>query len=197
MNELPLRHLLIHIDGVTHGPNSFSGPIGKSLSNCCLPVVDFASVEENELQHASCNDLSNDQRNLFDMWSAVTSGTCSMDVANCQPGPMARSRWLTTASRILRLYIGTLKPTDNLKTVVKYRVRLYAPVWFEIKSSPRCTEGARHLWKLMMSYCRYLTGELREIVDAVIQRNAYFAHPENILIAMISDDKPAKLASWL
>lgn len=32
MNELPLHHLLIHIDGVTLGPNSFTGPIGKSLS---------------------------------------------------------------------------------------------------------------------------------------------------------------------
>ena len=32
MNELQLRHLMIHLDGVTHGPNSFSGPIGKQLT---------------------------------------------------------------------------------------------------------------------------------------------------------------------
>jgi hypothetical protein len=189
MNELPLRHLFIHIDGVTHGPSSFSGQVGKSLSNFCLRVVDFEPVEGNELKLASCSDLSDDQRYLADMWSAVTSGKCSVDVANRQPGPMAHSRWLTTASRILRLYIGTVKPGENLKTLVKYIVRVYVPVWFEIKSSPRCTDGARHLWKLI-NYSRYLAGELREIVDAVIQRNAYFAHPENILLAMMSDERP-------
>ena len=40
-NELPLRHILITLDGVTHGPNSFSGPIGKSLKNGDKPVDNF------------------------------------------------------------------------------------------------------------------------------------------------------------
>ena len=31
-NELPLRHLLIKLDGVTSGPKLFSGPIGSLLS---------------------------------------------------------------------------------------------------------------------------------------------------------------------
>jgi hypothetical protein len=29
-NELPLRHLIIHLDGPT--PNGFSGPLGKALN---------------------------------------------------------------------------------------------------------------------------------------------------------------------
>ena len=31
-NELPLRHLLQHLDGSTSGPRAFSGPIGKALT---------------------------------------------------------------------------------------------------------------------------------------------------------------------
>ena len=31
-NELPLRHLLTTLDGKTSGPNQFTGPIGKSLT---------------------------------------------------------------------------------------------------------------------------------------------------------------------
>ena len=31
-NELPLRHLLQHVDGVTHVPRAFSGPIGFKQS---------------------------------------------------------------------------------------------------------------------------------------------------------------------
>ena len=34
LNELPLRHLMQYLDGVTSGPQSFSGQIGKELQSC-------------------------------------------------------------------------------------------------------------------------------------------------------------------
>jgi len=67
-------------------------------------------------------------------------------------------------------------------------IKVYAPVWFNIKTKPLCSDGARHLWKLI-KYSRYLSPELREIVDPVIQRNGYFGHSENILLAMVTDDR--------
>ena len=33
-NELPLRHLFLHLDGATTGPLGFYGPIGKALNSC-------------------------------------------------------------------------------------------------------------------------------------------------------------------
>ncbi|CAH2098786.1 unnamed protein product [Euphydryas editha] len=36
---------------------------------------------------------------------------------------------------------------------------------------------------------RYLEQRLKKIIDIVIQRNAYFAHPENILLAMLGDER--------
>lgn len=40
-----------------------------------------------------------------------------------------------------------------------------------------------------MKFSRYLCEEHRNIVDRVIQRNAYYAHPENVLICMLNDER--------
>ena len=42
----------------------------------------------------------------------------------------------------------------------------------------------------MIQYSRYLSTELKIIVDPVIQRNSYFANSENLLIAMATDKRP-------
>ena len=44
-----------------------------------------------------------------------------------------------------------------------------------------------HLWQTI-SLSRYLSPDLKKIVDNVIQRNGYFGHPENVLVAMLGDD---------
>ena len=45
-NELPLRHLLTHLDGSTSGPHAFSGVIGKELTTCeKLPIGFFSPIE--------------------------------------------------------------------------------------------------------------------------------------------------------
>ena len=31
---------------------------------------------------------------------------------------------------------------------------------------------------------------MKAIVDPVIQRNSYFVHPENLLLSMMTDDRP-------
>jgi len=61
-------------------------------------------------------------------------------------------------------------------------------MWFLIKSKSSCKDGARHVWQTI-SNSRYLSAELRAVIDPVIQRNAYFSHPENILLCMLSDDR--------
>ena len=48
-------------------------------------------------------------------------------------------------------------------------------------------DGPLHLFN-MVRRSRYLRPELLEVVDKVIKRNAYFAHPENILLAMLADE---------
>ncbi|GBM64933.1 hypothetical protein AVEN_128977-1 [Araneus ventricosus] len=49
-------------------------------------------------------------------------------------------------------------------------------------------DGARHLLKLIAA-TRYLPTQLKAKIDPVIQRKSYFAHPENLLIAMLTDSE--------
>lgn len=185
-NELPLRHMLRYLDGETKGPVSFSGPIGKLLELCeKLPVVNFKKIET-ELPNVNLAELSTDQKYLYLICQAISTGNCPPNLANKSPGKMSHARWLTTANRILRAYIGTETPSTNLQILVEYILKVYAKVWFLVKCSPLCTTGAQHLYKLI-GFSRYLSDELKSVIDPVIQRNGFYGHPENILISMIFD----------
>src|SRR6218665_197188 len=52
-----------------------------------------------------------------------------------------------------------------------------------------CKDGARHLHQMLVK-SRYLSPKHKKIVDPVIHRNANFAHPENLLLAMMTDHRP-------
>lgn len=63
------------------------------------------------------------------------------------------------------------------------------PVWFTIKAQPTVQFGARHLFK-MIRLSRYLDPNLRNVVDTVIQKNGFYAHPESVLLSMATDRRP-------
>lgn len=172
-NELPFRHLLEHLDGVTTGPSSFAGVIGKQLSDCeKLPIVTFEKITSEEI-YITKDDLSKDQKYLLDIVQAIQKGECPPDLALKDPGPMSHSRWLTCANRVLRLYVSTECPSEELLTLTKYIVKTYAPVWFSIKKYPSVKFGPKHIYKLVQT-SRFLNEDMLKIVDPVIQRNAFF-----------------------
>jgi hypothetical protein len=187
INELPLRHLFMHLDGTTTGPQSFCGPIGKALKDVeRQPVVKFAAIHS-ILPDMPSKDLSTDQRYLYEITTAVVEGRCPEGLSQRDPGKISHSRWLTTANRILRLYMSTEEPSQALKELTTFVVKVYAPVWFNIRNKPYFTCGSWHTWN-MIRLSRYMSVELKTIIDPVIQRNAYYAHPENLLVGMISDE---------
>ena len=187
-NELPLRHLMKHLDGATSGPCGYSGEIGKKLETCeILPVIKFQRIEA-VLQELDLKFLSTDQRYLYEISLAISEGNVSENLASRHPGNMAHSRWLTTANRILRLYVGTLDPSENLKILVNYILKVYVPKWFDIKIKPEVKYGPIHLYNIIIR-SRYMSPNLRNIIEKIIQVNGYFAHPENILLGMIGDDR--------
>jgi hypothetical protein len=53
---------------------------------------------------------------------------------------------------------------------------------------PCCKDGARHVYETV-HLVQSLPSQIKQIVQPVIQRNAYFAHPENLLLSMKSDEK--------
>ena len=139
-----------------------------------------------ELPEKDSQSLSSDQKYLLDICNAVARGHCPPSLALTSPGKLCYSRSLTTANRILRFYVASSEPSDNLRLNVEFIIKVSCKMWFTIRSNPSCSEGARHLWQTI----RYWNDALKTIVDPVISRNAYYAHPENLLLAMISDDRP-------
>lgn len=192
-NELPLRHLFTKLDGATSGPQLYSGPIGKLLEKCTdLPVTGFSAIPVPNmpvLLKETENSLSTDQKYLYQICQAVSSGSCPQDLSNRNSGKMAHSRWLTTANRILRLYVATPNPSTQLIQLAEYVVKVYAPVWFSIKKDSSFKHGPNHVYQLI-EYSRCLSSDVKRIIDPVIQRNSFFAHPENLLLAMLYDNRP-------
>ncbi|GBP11868.1 hypothetical protein EVAR_74506_1 [Eumeta japonica] len=82
LNELPLRHLFDYLDGKTSGPSTYNGPIGKLLDKCeTRAVVEFESIP-GQLPTLKPDDLSTDQKYLFEITLAVITGSCADDLAN-------------------------------------------------------------------------------------------------------------------
>lgn len=187
-NELPFRHLFLHLDGDTTGPKSFSGPIGKKLAGCeKLPLVSFERVDC-PIPQVDRKVLSKDQLYLFHISAAINSGTISEDLATRNPGPISHSRWLTTANRILRLYVSLEKPSYEIRQLINFILKCYMPIWFKIKTSKNFTDGPKIVFEVIKT-SRYLTENLLEVIDPVIERNAFFAHTENLILSMIVDQR--------
>ena len=41
----------------------------------------------------------------------------------------------------------------------------------------------------MITRSRYLSEQHKKIIDPVLRRNSYFAHPENVILAVITDHR--------
>nr|CAI5825678.1 unnamed protein product [Callosobruchus analis] len=109
-NELPLRHLFQHFNGLTTGPRAYSEPVGKKLSEREeLEVINFIPIES-DLPEIDERELSTDQKYLLETCGAIITGCCSNSLARRDPGKQSHSRWLTTADSthvsLYRLFLG-------------------------------------------------------------------------------------------
>ena len=144
-NELPLRHLFQTLDEKTTDPKGYSGNIGKVFDGCeKLDVVNFEPALL-DLLDMNQTDLSTDQQYLYNIHKSVPAGKLSEGQANKNPEKNVHFRWLTTANRILRLCVSTDEPSQTLKIIVKYIMKLYAPLWFAIKNTSSSQNGVLHL----------------------------------------------------
>ena len=117
-NELPLRHLLQNLDGKTKGPPTFTRTRGKNLEKCENIYVhqNFQRIEA-EIMEVECDDLSTDQKHLLEMHCAISKGIVDHPVFHRDLSALGYSRWLTTANRILHLYVTMSNPSENLLLV--------------------------------------------------------------------------------
>ncbi|GBM43932.1 hypothetical protein AVEN_125122-1 [Araneus ventricosus] len=146
--------------------------------DCTLQPLDLKDIEK----------LSTDQQYLYRICLAIKDGSCSSSVTDNSPGKLSHARWLTTANRLLRLYIGTPSPSQNLIILLKYVMLVYAPMWFEIKMKSICQYGAQHFWK-MISLAKQIPDKVKQIIYKVFSNKAYFAYPEHLLLSMLHDSR--------
>lgn len=81
----------------------------------------------------------------------------------------------------------TKKAPTDLNILAQFVVKVYAPVWFSIKLRPHVCDGPRHFFSFL-KYTAYMPKELRDIVRQVAQNNAFFAHREQVVLSMLSDE---------
>ena len=134
------------------------------------------------------NQLSSDQKYLYEMCCSIEAGFVSKELQARSPGKLHHARWLTRANRILRLYVSEKTPSKHIIDLVKIITQLYAPCWFKIKCHPNSQEGASNFW-YMTFMMRNLECDYKKIMEKSLKTNSYFAHLENILLNMMNDER--------
>ena len=196
LNELPWRHVFVDIDGPTDSKNTFKGVIGK-----LLPKVEdlewnqrFKKVDDGPglppISDEVAADLSSDQKILHLAVDSVRSGKIRVELYSLTPGPISHSRWLTHATRNLLLYMKkhglTGKNRTNLNKFVQFIMTNYAVMWFNLKQKDSIVEAPRHLFS-QIELTRLLPKDIQAIARKNIARNAYWAHPECLILSMLTD----------
>ncbi|GBN89257.1 hypothetical protein AVEN_152075-1 [Araneus ventricosus] len=125
---------------------------------------------------------------LLEISQALRLGNCSDELARRSPGTLSHSLWLTTANRVPRLYVSSPASSLKLKQIAEFVMKVYTPNWFNIKSKHSLKYLAKHVWNTIFR-SRYLSEDLKDVIDGVICRNSFFAHPENIFQCMLKYER--------
>ena len=148
----------------------------KSIPNPKFPVIPNSLI----------NDLSSDQYYTYRICSAIMLGSVDANLEFLEVGGLGHSCWLTLGCRILRFYVAQEKPTSNLSTLAEFLIKVF-PGWFQIKFN-KITDGPKNYLNILRQVMGFPNKIIQEIAVAVLQRNAYFAHHENILLVMLADN---------
>ena len=193
LNKLCLRHVFQNLDGVTSEPDSFSGPIGRQLNGAVFEwkVEKFKFIPNPKfpvIPNSLMDDLSSDQYYAYRICSAVMLESVDVNLEFLEVGGLNHLRWLTLGLRILRFYVAREKPTSNLSTLAEFLIKVYFFGWFQIKFNNKITGGPRNYLDILTQVMGFPNKIMQNIAVAVLQRNAYFAHHENILLAILADN---------
>ena len=141
------------------------------------------------------NDLSNEQCYAYRMGKMITTGVVDWDLLLLIIGMVQHSRWLITANRMCRVWVSkhglTGEDFRNLRAIVTYIVCDYYPMWFEIKADSSLIAGPRHKLKEIELISKMKgrdekSKQVKEIAKKFVQKGAWHAHSEHILLALLS-----------
>ena len=138
--ELPFKILMKHYLGDTTGPSARDGMLGEDISE--LPsnareMVDFETISGN-LEEVDKELIDNyDQYYAYHLAMGIQKGAEYLRQifkgTPPLPSKLYHARFLLTALHIMRLYIQSNDPSDDLKRAVTICVKWYIPLFFWIK----------------------------------------------------------------
>lgn len=139
--------------------------------------------------------LSSDAKYLYKLCRIVNDGVDehNHDFLFNKIGPLCHSRWLTLASRVLRKYISmgnqcTLN--EKIRLLAKYIVGVYWKMHIRVKYENTIMDGPSILFQEVQSQkTLFKDSEELQVLQQSVQQNCYFAHPENVLLAMLGDNE--------
>lgn len=91
-----------------------------------MEVVNFDAIES-DIPDVDLKELSTDQKYLNEISKAVSTGTCTEQLAKRNPGNISHARWLTLVNRVLRLYVATNDPTPQLTKLAEFIMKVCIP----------------------------------------------------------------------
>jgi hypothetical protein len=191
--EKPYEHLHEHYDGVTTGPASYSGPLGKAIEEDVwkLEVGNFIPILNPELLNmiretpAEVKDnLSRDIRYALGIAEIVITGEHN-DWVRRKSGNIHQARWINRQARLLRVYVSTPEPSYQMKRLVNYIIFVFLPTFISIKHYSGFQFGPQHLLQEVKAVEKHCTTEEKKVLHPIINWNGFFAHPENIQVSRI------------
>jgi hypothetical protein len=182
------------LDGKTTSSNGFSGVVGKLLNRATLlPIAQaFPTITIGkrpiELSRYVIDDLSTDQLYGYKMVLAIRTGNIPIDLIKMECGPVNHSRWLTTANRMMQIWVSVHGLSgENLSTLshlVEYVVGVYYPMWLDIKVRWSFIEGPRHVLETLR-LLKMQNQVNRNIVQKYVISGAWFSHSEAVLTTLL------------
>jgi hypothetical protein len=121
----------------------------------------------------------------------VSSGSVDEKFQKRKPGPLNHSRWITTATRILYLYTRTEQPSEVLKLLTTYIVKVYGPVWFMVRRVNNFLKGPEIFFDIIQEVKEIqksfegVEPRITEIVFEVLERNSFCCLGENFLASLL------------
>ena len=127
------------------------------------------------------------EQSLMQIGGVDKKVTAMMERRSRQERMTERKEEKRKASWVCHLYVSTESPSPELSLPTKFVVCHYGPLWFRMKCHPRCTDGSRHFLEQIILQ-RMFPMDVKNMVLPIIQKNSYWAHEENVLLAMLADD---------
>lgn len=108
-------------DGASKSSDNYTGPIGGRLANVVQePIVSFETMPCPTLLNDLPEQTSTDQQYLAQAAKVIVTGKVPKGFEKKNIGKLSASRWCTLASRVLRLYMSIMHPSDKLKWLVRF-----------------------------------------------------------------------------